>query len=106
MMWVYILRCSDDTLYVGQTNDVAARLQTHNDGFGGRYTKLRRPVSLAYCEPHVSTDDAISRERQLKRWSRDKKESRISGNRDGLKQLSKSRQSRCGSRSVLIAGKG
>jgi putative endonuclease len=74
-----ILRCSDDTLYIGHTTDIVARLQTHNDGLGSRHTAVRRPVSLAYSEQHPSTYSAIARERQLKRWSRSKKDALISG---------------------------
>ena len=106
MAWVYILRCSDDTLYIGHTTDIVARLQTHNDGLGSRHTAVRRPVSLAYSEQHPSTDSAIARERQLKHWSRSKKDVLISGDRDGLKQLSKSRQKKRGSRATLIRAKG
>jgi predicted GIY-YIG superfamily endonuclease len=73
MAWVYVLRCSDGTLYVGHTSDVVARVNTHNDGNGGRYTAQRRPVRLACSEQHGSTDTAIARECQLKRWTKGKK---------------------------------
>jgi len=92
MHWVYILRCSDDTLYVGHTSDVSSREQTHNDGRGGRYTAKRRPVHVVYSERHALSRTAVARERQLKRWTTSKKEALIAGNRDALKRLSKSRQ--------------
>ncbi len=72
--WVYILRCSDNTLYIGHTNDVAAREKTHNEGHGSRYTAVRRPVTVVYAEQLDSAEDAIAREHQLKRWTRAKKE--------------------------------
>ena len=51
MMWyVYLLRCADDTLYAGCTNDPPRRLQQHNAGQGAKYTRSRRPVSLVYLE--------------------------------------------------------
>jgi predicted GIY-YIG superfamily endonuclease len=92
MTWVYILRCSDDTLYVGHTYDLTLREKTHNEGRGGRYTALRRPVRLVYSEPHNSTEKIIARERQLKRWTRAKKEALLAGNRAALEHSSKSRQ--------------
>jgi putative endonuclease len=102
MAWVYILRCSDGTLYVGHTSDVHTRERTHNDGCGGCYTALRRPVSLVYSERHDSIREAIARERQLKRWTRAKKEALIVGDRETLKHLSKRRRK---SRKHLPSGK-
>jgi putative endonuclease len=52
MEWVYILRCSDGTLYVGRTSNLTGRVQTHNEGRGGAYTAKRRPVRLLYSESH------------------------------------------------------
>jgi putative endonuclease len=77
--WVYILRCIDGTFYVGHTNDLDARLVAHNTGTAARYTAERRPVQIAYAEPVGSENAAIARERQLKRWTRIKKEALISG---------------------------
>lgn len=88
MPFTYILRCADDTLYVGQTEDLASREQTHNDGRGAVYTAKRRPVRIAYAEEHASIEKAIARERQLKRWSREKKEALIRGDRNALDWLS------------------
>ena len=94
MPWVYILRCVDDSLYVGHSDDVFARERTHNEGRGGRYTAARRPVRVVYSEQHDSTEDAIARERQLKRWTNGKKEALVAGNREALKHLAKRRQRR------------
>lgn len=77
MVFTYILRCVDDTLYVGHTENLAAREQTHNNGRGASYTATRRPVRMVYAEEHASVASAIAREHQLKRWSRKKKEALI-----------------------------
>jgi putative endonuclease len=77
MAFTYIVRCADGTLYVGYTEDLATREQTHNEGRGAAYTAARRPVRMVYAEQHPSTEKAIARERQLKRWSREKKEALI-----------------------------
>ena len=50
MNYTYLLKCADDTLYCGWTNPLDKRLKAHNDGKGAKYTKARRPVSLAYYE--------------------------------------------------------
>ena len=88
MDFIYILRCADDTLYVGHTEDLASREQTHNEGKGAKYTATRRPVRMAYAEQHPSAASAIARERQLKRWSREKKEALIRDDRNALDWLS------------------
>ena len=87
MPFTYILRCADDTLYVGHTEDLASREQTHNDGRGAVYTATRRPVRMVYAEEHASIASAIAREHQLKRWSHEKKEALILGNRAELRSL-------------------
>ncbi len=90
-MWtVYILRCSDDSFYVGLTNDLKQRIQDHKSGDGAQYTCARLPVSLEYSERFRSKKEAENREQQLKRWSKAKKEALIAGNLAKLKQLSKS----------------
>jgi len=72
--FVYIVRCADGTLYTGYARDPRARVQLHNRGRGARYTSGRRPVSLVYWESFGSIGDALRRERQLKRWRRERKE--------------------------------
>ena len=92
MAWfVYILRCRDGSYYVGHTEDVPARVQRHQDGTGVAWTAARRPVSLVFEEEHPSEAAAVARERQIKRWSRQKKEALISGRLTVLKTLSRSR---------------
>ena len=89
--YVYILRCSDRSLYVGRTTNLKNRLFWHYKGFASQYTAQRRPVTLAYSEVFQDEQSAISRELQLKSWFRQKKEALISGDLDKLKRLSKSR---------------
>jgi predicted GIY-YIG superfamily endonuclease len=88
MSFTYILRCADDTLYVGHTEDLASREVTHNEGRGSVYTATRRPVRIIYAEQHPSAASAIARENQLKRWSREKKEALIRDDRAALDWLS------------------
>ena len=68
--FTYILECADGTLYVGWTNDLEDRLRAHNAGRGGRYTRGRRPVRLAYFEEHSTHREARRREAALRRLSR------------------------------------
>lgn len=71
--YVYILRCSDDTLYTGWTNDIAKRLSAHNRGQGAKYTKGRAPLSLVYSESFETKEEAMSREAEIKKLPRKKK---------------------------------
>jgi predicted GIY-YIG superfamily endonuclease len=87
--YIYILRCADDSFYVGSAQDLDARVKAHNDGRGAAYTFKHRPVRLVYSESLRLEDEALARERQLKRWSHGKKESLIKGDLERLKHLSK-----------------
>ena len=91
MPFVYILHCNDNSFYVGHTDNVPAREQAHNKGTAGQYTAQRRPVRLVYSETCDSLASALAREKQLKNWSRQKKEALITGNVDALQQLNKRR---------------
>jgi putative endonuclease len=71
--FVYIVRCSDDTLYTGWTVDVKARIKAHNAGRGSVYCKYRRPVRLVYQEELPSRSEAQQRELAIKRLPRRKK---------------------------------
>jgi putative endonuclease len=82
-----ILRCADDALYVGHASDLDSRIQRHNEGRGPEFTRHRIPVRLVYSEEHASQEDAVTRERQLKGWTRRKKEALISGDLHLLKRL-------------------
>jgi putative endonuclease len=89
--FVYILSCSDGTLYVGSTSDVLQRERTHNEGHGAKYTAARRPVSVVYWEGHESRSAAQKREAQLKRWSRAQKRALIERDDGRLHTLAKRR---------------
>ena len=71
--YTYILRCADNTLYCGWTNDLEKRLKTHNEGKGARYTRSRLPVTLIYYEEFETSVEAHRREYQIKRLPRKKK---------------------------------
>ena len=67
MSWtVYILRCSDNSYYVGHTENLKNRLKLHNSGQGAKHTSTRRPVVLKYQEATSSKQEAIKREKQIK----------------------------------------
>jgi putative endonuclease len=87
MTHVYILRCSDSSLYIGSTADLDARIARHNRGEGCVFTAARRPLTLVYSEPFDTQLEATLRERQLKRWTRAKKEALIAGDLSRLKVL-------------------
>ena len=89
MPYVYILQCRDGSLYVGWTTDVPSRLAKHADGTAAKYTRSRRPVTLVYSESHESKLAAIRRERQVKRWTKAKKEALIAGDLAQVHELSK-----------------
>ena len=72
-----MVRCSDGTLYTGLARDPQARLQVHNSGKGAKYTRSRLPVTLVYTEPCDSLSAALKRERELKPWTRARKEALI-----------------------------
>ena len=69
------------------TENLASRERTHNDGKGAKYTAARRPVPMVYAEEHSSAERAIARERQLTRWSHQKKEALILDDRAALRAL-------------------
>ena len=70
---VYILECNDGTLYTGWTNDIDKRLKAHNDGKGAKYTKGRRPLKLVYLEELETKSEALKRENEIKKMTKDKK---------------------------------
>lgn len=89
--WFYILRCADGSYYVGtsRADDLEARVSQHNQGLFGSYTAKRRPVTLVYSAHFDRITDAIAYERQVKGWSRAKKEALIGNDFDLLQSLSK-----------------
>ena len=87
-LYVYILECSDDTLYVGVTSNVGRRFIEHISGLHeDSYTFSRRPLKLVYCKQFPSPLDAIEYEKQLKGWSKAKKIALINNDFNSLHEL-------------------
>jgi len=73
MCYVYILECSDNTLYTGWTNNLEKRIETHQKGKGAKYTKSRLPIKLVYSEEFDDKISAQKREYEIKKMERSKK---------------------------------
>jgi len=90
--YLYIVKCSDDSLYVGSTRtSLDVRIAQHNAGTFAGYTQRRRPVKLIFSEWFDHIADAIAAERKLKGWSRAKKLALIRGDFTSLQELAKRR---------------
>lgn len=89
--YVYLLSCTNNTIYVGLTRDLSNRLNRHNSGTGARHTAQIKPTELIYSEGPMPYEDAVARERQLKKWSRAKKLALANGELNRLRQLSRSK---------------
>ncbi|MEK6571624.1 MAG: GIY-YIG nuclease family protein, partial [Bacteroidota bacterium] len=89
--WVYIVQCSDGSYYTGCSTDLRQRLEQHNDGTFPGYTAKRRPVVLKWYGETNDINSAIAAKRQIKGWSRAKKEALIRGDWGALHELSLSR---------------
>lgn len=93
--WVYILRCADGSYYTGSARgDLDHRIHEHDHGFYGGYTAKRRPVTLVYSAEFQQITDAIAAERQIKGWSRAKKEALIEGRIGDLQGLARRKPGR------------
>lgn len=73
MNYVYILRCNDDSLYTGWTNNLEKRIKAHSNGKGAKYTKARLPVELVYFEEYENKIEAMRREYAIKQLKRSEK---------------------------------
>ncbi len=89
MAWMYILKCSDGSYYVGSTRNLDLRFSQHEQGKGSKYTSTRLPVQLVYYEEYDRVSDAYSREKQVQGWSRRKREALIMGSPELLPSLAK-----------------
>ena len=87
--WAYMLRCADGGYYLGHTDDLEARVAAHQSGLLEGYTRKRRPVTLVWSQEFAERDEAFRAERQIKGWSRAKKEALIRGDWDGLQVLAR-----------------
>ena len=89
MPFTYLLRCADDSLYVGSTWDLERRLWEHNnEASGAAYTRHRRPVSLVWSVELPSIREAFFLEKQIQGWSRAKREALIREDWEALPDLS------------------
>jgi predicted GIY-YIG superfamily endonuclease len=89
MFWLYILRCCDGSYYIGHTDDLEKRIRDHLSGGISVYTRKRRPLQLVFSESFSTRAEALARERQVKGWSRAKKEALINGNWERLGRLAR-----------------
>jgi len=90
MPWVYILRCADESFYVGSARDLEYRLQQHATGGGDAYTRGSRPLALGWAQECEHIEDAYVPEHKIKGWRREKKLALISGRYGDLPRLSRS----------------
>jgi predicted GIY-YIG superfamily endonuclease len=89
MAWMYILKCTDESYYVGSTKNLDLRIAQHQSGKGSRYTSGRLPVELVYGEEYDRVADAYAREKQVQNWGRAKREALINGDVEALPLLAK-----------------
>jgi predicted GIY-YIG superfamily endonuclease len=87
--WVYILRCADGSYYTGHTDDLEKRLSEHDSGARGNYTASRRPVKLVFSQECSSREEALAAERQIKGWSRRKKEAMMRSDWEEVSRLAR-----------------
>ena len=72
--YTYMVRCRDNSLYTGWTNNLEKRVEKHNAGKGARYTMARRPVTLVYYEEYETKNEAMAREAAIKKLKKKNKE--------------------------------
>ena len=90
LSYVYILKCSDDSYYTGVTSNLEKRIIEHKSGkYIDSYTYKRRPLDLVFYAEFTDVSLAIQSEKQIKKWSRAKKEALINNEYDELPNLSK-----------------
>jgi putative endonuclease len=88
--YVYILKCADQTYYTGITSNLTKRIFEHESGkHKDSYTSTRRPIELVFYAEFTDINTAIEKEKQVKKWSRTKKEALINGNFEDLPNLAK-----------------
>lgn len=93
MFWVYILKCADNSYYTGHTDNLESRLiQHHHQIFPSCFTATRLPVQLVFSHEFATREEALASERQIKNWSRQKKEALIRGDWPALSLHSKRRK--------------
>ena len=101
--WCYILRCSDGRFYTGHTDDLERRIAQHSEGRYCDFTARRQPVALVWSQDFPSRIEALQAERQVKGWSRAKKEALIAGDWERISILARSREARASTGSARTA---
>src|SRR5690606_22560314 len=92
--FTYILKCSDDSFYIGHTENLEQRIAQHQSGYFTGYTYKRRPVTLVWSESFQTRIEALEAEKQIKGWSKAKKQALINGDWELLSQLARNRSDR------------
>ena len=87
--WVYMLRCADNSFYVGHTDDLERRYGQHVEGTFQGYTHRRRPVKLVYSAELATREEALETERRIKGWSRAKKAALIEDDWETISALAR-----------------
>ena len=91
--YVYILKCSDETYYTGFTSNLEKRIESHQTGtYAGSYTSDKRPLELVLYAEFTMASIAIETEKQIKKWSKAKKEALINGEYEKLSNLAKKKK--------------
>ena len=88
MAWVYMLKCADDSFYVGSTRNLDGRMEQHASGKGAKYTSTRLPVVLIWACETERVDEAYGLEKQIQGWSRAKRQALVDGRFGDLRALS------------------
>ena len=91
--FAYLLRCNDSSFYAGHTDNLELRIAQHRSGVMGGYTAKRLPIELVWSETFETREEALAAERQIKGWSRAKKQALIDGDWELVSKLAKHRQS-------------
>lgn len=87
--YVYILKCNDRSYYVGHTDNIEQRISAHRLKQYHCYTSTRLPIEVVFIQCFATRDEAFHAERQIKKWSRQKKEALIEGNWEKIASLAK-----------------
>jgi predicted GIY-YIG superfamily endonuclease len=95
---MYILKCNDNSYYVGHTDDIEKRISEHRLNEYHCYTSKRLPIEVVFVQPFGTRDEALSAEQQIKKWSRQKKEALIEENFEKISLLAKKKFSKMDSK--------
>ena len=87
MYYLYLVLCLDKSIYTGVTNNPDRRFLEHQTSQGSKHTREQKAVKLLYTEEFSTKTKALAREKQIKKWTRAKKEALIAGNKKLLKKL-------------------